>query len=131
MSKLLHAFPLFIKASWQKKLDGMRIIFLFAKASYIVKFVPLRKYHATLFCKVEKYPIDLSNHMAQINFIRRVLKVLPGSHTCLKECIIVHLYFKKNNINIPIYLGVNTKDGFKAHAWYDSNRSGEFCQLKN
>ena len=54
---------------------------------------------------------------------------MPGKHTCLKESIIVYLYFKRKGLNIPLYLGVSTESEFLAHAWYDQNSSKGFNQL--
>ena len=55
---------------------------------------------------------------------------MPGQHTCLKESLVVHLFFKKKGLFIPLYLGVNTKDEFQAHAWYDQNSSNGFDPLE-
>ena len=55
---------------------------------------------------------------------------MPGKHTCLKEAIIVHLYFKRKGLKIPLYLGVSTKDEFMAHAWYDESSSMGYNQVK-
>jgi Transglutaminase-like superfamily len=66
-------------------------------------------------------PIDLTPYRNDINLIQKVIMQLPGKQTCLKESIIVHLFFKRIGINIPIHLGVSTKGDFLAHAWYDQN----------
>ena len=74
-------------------------------------------------------PIDLMPYKKDITLIKKVIRNLPGRHTCLKESIIVHLFFKPRGINIPLFLGVITKDEFVAHAWYDINNSTGYNQL--
>lgn len=54
---------------------------------------------------------------------------MPGKQTCLKESIIVHLCFKRKKLNVPLYLGVSTKNEFQAHAWYDQIGSNGYNQL--
>ena len=98
----------------------IRIIFLYVKVSYIVKFVPLRKYYHKFFSHGDAQSLDLSKHRDKIRLIKKMMSILPGMHTCLKECIVVHLYFRKYDIYVPIYIGVNTSNGFLAHAWYET-----------
>lgn len=54
---------------------------------------------------------------------------MPGTHTCLKESIIVHLYLRKKGIILPINLGISTKNDLKAHAWYDNNEVNDFNKI--
>jgi len=63
------------------------------------------------------------------DLIQKVIKHMPGKPSCLKESIIVHLYFKRKGLNIPLYLGVSSEIEFLAHAWYDQNSSNGFCRL--
>ena len=74
-------------------------------------------------------PVDLTAYRNDIRLIRKVIMQLPGKQTCLKESIIVHLFFKRKGINIPIHLGVSTKDDFLAHAWYDQDYSMGYQKL--
>lgn len=54
---------------------------------------------------------------------------MPGKHTCLKESLIVFLFFKKRGRAIPLYLGVNTENEFLAHAWYEQEGAQGYKQV--
>jgi len=74
-------------------------------------------------------PFNFLPYKDELKLILKVIKHMPGQHTCLKESIIVHLFFKKKGLNIPLYLGVSTEEEFLAHAWYDQNSSKGYSQL--
>ncbi len=74
-------------------------------------------------------PVDLTPYRNDIKLIQKVIMQLPGKQTCLKESIIVHLFMKQKGVYLPLYLGVNTENEFKAHAWYGQNDLVEYYKL--
>ena len=94
--------------------------FLKFKVDFILRFVPLKKYLFKYFENTNNLNQDLFLDPNEIKLIKRVLKNLPGGHTCLNESIIVHLYFKRKSIYVPLLLGINTNNNIQAHAWYCS-----------
>lgn len=129
MRKQLKLFRSFLLLDNKTKVVIYRIAFLFFKASYIVRFVKLKRYSHWFSTSESDFKVDLTPHKESILLIRRTLKRLPGRHTCLKECIVVHLYLRGKGIHLPIRLGVNTEKGMKAHAWYGPIESKGFNQL--
>jgi len=120
---LLKAIYSFIRLPLGTKIDVLSIVHIYIRVSWLIKCYPLKKYHDKYFKNDDKQPVDLKPYQNEIRLIRKVIKQLPGKQTCLKESIVVHLFFIRKGINIPIYLGVNTKDDFLAHAWYDEKHS--------
>ena len=119
----LKAIYSFIKLPFRTKTDTLIIIFIYLKVSCLIKCYPLKKYHSKYFQNVDKKPVDLKPYKNEIRLIRKVIMQLHGKQTCLKESIVVHLFFKRKGICVPIYLGVSTDDNFLAHAWYDKEHS--------
>jgi hypothetical protein len=60
-----------------------------------------------------------------------VLQHLESEHSCLKESIIVHLYFRRKGISLPIRLGVKIDGTLIAHAWIDGLESNDFFKLNS
>ena len=117
-----------LEAEGKKKVILISIIYL--RVSCLIRCYPLRKYYARYFQHDHSEPFDLSPYRKDLQLIQKVLKHMPGQYTCLKESLVVHLFFKKKGLDIPLYLGVNTKDEFQAHAWYDQDSSKGFDRLK-
>ena len=112
------------------KRELILIVITYVQVSGLIRFYPLRKYYHRYFQHDNIKPFDLNPYREDLKLIQKVIKHMPGKHTCLKESIIVHLSFKRKGLTIPLYLGVNTEDEFQAHAWYDQNSSKGFDQLK-
>ena len=126
LSKIIISY---LKLNWKEKRDALIITLLYIKVSCIIKCIPLRKYYYKFFQYSNEKPVDLTLYKQDIRLILRVIKQLPGSQTCLKESIIVHLFFRRKGIKIPIYLGVNTKHEFSAHAWYNPSGASEYIEI--
>lgn len=129
MIKFTHRIRSILLLNNKTRLFIFRIVILYFRASYIIRFVRLKKYYHWFSTSESDYNIDLTPHNESIQLIKKTIKRLPGPHTCLKECIVVHLYLSKKGIKVPIHLGINTENGLKAHAWYGPNASKGFNQL--
>lgn len=105
------------------------IVYAKYKASVLINFVPLRFYFNRYFIQKEKYLIDLEPYNKDILFVKKVLNALPGKATCLKECIVVHLYLKKKGIIVPIHLGILNEGRLHAHAWIDHSNAAGFKKI--
>lgn len=130
MAKPRKIASFFLHASWPLKKDVLRITLLYIRVTCMTRLLPIRFYYKRYFNQRENETIDLLEHEEKLSRIRKTLCNLPGRYTCLKECIVVHLYFKRHGIYVPLYLGVNVENGFKAHAWYDPEKSNSFCQVE-
>ena len=104
MNKTKKIYRSFICVSLTEKKKLLHIVALAVKVSLIIKLIPLRYYLYKYFSTLEKQVVELQPYYAEISLIKRVLNNLPGTHTCLKESIIVYLYLRKYGIDIPIYL---------------------------
>lgn len=111
------------------KRDVILVIFTYIRVSFLIRFYPLRKYHHKYFQHDQLNPFDFAPFADELKLVQKVIKHMPGKHTCLKESIIVHLHFKKKGIEVPIFLGVNKENELTAHAWYDELGSGGYSQL--
>jgi hypothetical protein len=129
MKKPLKACVSFFRLNGRMKKQVVLIIITYLRVSCLVRCCPLKKYYHRFFMHDNIKPFDFAPYRDDLNLINKVIKRMPGKHTCLKESIIVHLYFRRKKLNIPLYLGVSTKNEFQAHAWYDQNRSGGYNQL--
>lgn len=118
MRKSLKACISFFRLPGKKKKEVVLIIITYFRASYLVRFYPLKKYYHKFFVHDQKEPLDLTTYRNDLTLIKKVIKYMPGKHTCLKESIIVHTYFKKKGLYIPLFIGVSTESEFLAHAWY-------------
>lgn len=98
------------------------------KVSYLIKCYPLKKYYSKYYQNEDKELVNLKSYKNDIKLIHKVIMQLPGKQTCLIESIVVHLFFRRNGNNIPIYMGVRTKDDFLAHAWYDEKHAMGYCK---
>lgn len=125
----LKAIYSFIKLPFRAKTDILIIVFIYLKVSCLIKCYPLKKYHSKYFEKNDNKPVDLKPYQSEIKLIRKVIMQLPGKPTCLIESFVVYLFFKRKGVKIPIYLGVNTKDDFLAHAWYNEKHSGGYTKV--
>jgi len=129
MKKPFRALISFFRLSAKKKKEVIQIIITYFRVSWLIRYYPLRKYYDKYFQHDKKEFFDFMPYRAELKLIQKVIKHMPGKHTCLKESIIVHLSFKKKGLYIPLYLGVNTEKEFLAHAWYDQNSSKGYSQL--
>ena len=130
MKKLFKAFVAFCKYNLKEKKEVILIIAAYLRVSCLIKCFTLRKYYGRYFIHDSSGPFDFSPFRKEINLIRKVIKYLPGKHSCLKESLVVFLFFKRKGLHIPLYLGVSTKNEFLAHAWYDRNNSKGFDALE-
>lgn len=130
MIKALKASLSFFKLDGKVKKEAIQIMILYLKVSCVIRCYPLRKYYHKYFLHDNEKPFDFAPYRNDISLIKKVIKYMPGKPTCLKESIIVHLYFKRKGLKIPLYLGVSTKDEFMAHAWYEKNSSKGYNQVK-
>ena len=112
------------------KKDVMLIIISYVKVSCLIRFFPLKKYYHKYFQHGNSELFDFKPYHNELLLIQKVIRYMPGKHTCLKESLIVFLFFKKKGLHVPLYLGVSTKDEFQAHAWYDQASSKGFDALK-
>ena len=129
MKKLLKAFISFFALNGRMKKAVVLIIILYVRVSWLIKCFPLRKYYHKYFTHDSIKPFDFEPYRNDLNLIKKVIKQMPGKHTCLKESIIVHLFFNRKGLNIPLYLGVSTGNEFLAHAWYDQVSSNEYKRI--
>jgi len=58
-----------------------------------------------------------------VRLYRKVVKWIPVNLSCLIETMALKLYMKRYNLNFPIFIGVKTKNGLQAHAWYSGKSS--------
>lgn len=130
MNKPFKSFISFFGLNAKTKKDVITIIVIYLQVSMLIRYSPLRKYHDRFFLHDHNKPFDFIPYKQDLKLIRKVIKHMPGKHTCLKESIIVHLCFKRKGLYIPLYLGVNTENEFLAHAWYEQNNSNGYDQLK-
>lgn len=129
MNKPFKAFISFFGLNAKTKKDVVFISFTYLKVSCLIRYYPLRKYHDRFFLHDNIEPFDFRPYKKDLKLIQKVIKHMPGKDTCLKESIIVHLYFKRKGHNVPLFLGVSTEKEFLAHAWYDQNSSKGYSQL--
>jgi len=129
MRKKLKALISFFKLNWKAKKDVLLIMISYIRVSWLIRCYPLRRYYHKYFAHHITEPFDFAPYRNDLNLINKVIKHMPGKHTCLKESIIVFLYFKKRGLRIPLYLGVNTEGEFLAHAWYEEEGSEGYRQV--
>jgi len=129
MKKLLKACISFFRLNGEMKKELFLITITYLRVSCLVRCYPLRKYYHKFFLHDSRKPFDFAPYRKDLSLIKKVIKHMPGKHTCLKESIIVHLCFKRKGLNIPLYLGVNTENEFLAHAWYDQLSSNGYNQV--
>ena len=129
MKKPFKAFISFFHLNANKKKEVILIVITYLRVSWLIRFYPLRKYYNKYFRNDNNELFDFIPYRNELNLIQKVIKHMPGKHTCLKESIVVHLSFKRKGLNVPIYLGVSTENEFLAHAWYDQKSSKGYSQL--
>jgi hypothetical protein len=129
MKKSLKAFFSFFALNGKMKKEVIFIIIIYLQVSRLVRCYPLRKYFNKYFLHDNIKPFDFAPYRNELSLIKKVIKHMPGKHTCLKESLIVHLSFKRKGLNIPLYLGVSTENEFLAHAWYDQISSNGYNRL--
>ena len=129
MKKPFKAIRSFLALNGKMKKDVVFIVILYSRVSWLVRWYPLRKYYKKYFVHKNVEPFDFGPYRKELTLIKKVIKHLPGKHTCLKESIIVHLFFKKRGPAIPLYLGVSTQNEFLAHAWYEPEGSHGYKQV--
>lgn len=94
------------------------LIFLYLiKVIFTVKIVPLKYYYSNYFTDGKIQRSEMQSFSKEVSLIKKVLRSVPFSVTCLMESMVVKLYLKHININIPIFLGIQNNDEFRAHAW--------------
>ena len=129
MKNPLKAIISFFDLNVKKKKEVILIVITYFRVSCLIRCYPLRKYYHRYFMHDNSKPFDFLPYKDELKLIQKVIKHMPGKHTCLKESIIVHLSFKRKGLNIPLYLGVSTEKELLAHAWYDQNSSTGYSQL--
>jgi hypothetical protein len=129
MKKSLNTFISFFDLNEKMKKEVILIIISYLQVSWLIRCSPLRKYYHKYFLHDITEPFDFVPYRNDLSLIKKVIKHMPGKHTCLKESIIVHLFFKRKGLNIPLYLGVSTENEFLAHAWYDQISSNGYNRL--
>jgi hypothetical protein len=129
MQKSLKAFISFFALNGKMRKVVVLIMIFYLRVSWLIRCYPLKKYYHKYFLHDNIKPFDFAPYRNELSLIKKVIKYMPGKHTCLKESIIVHLHFKKKGLHIPLYLGVSTEDEFLAHAWYDQNCSNGYNRL--
>ena len=129
MSRRLHTFISFFRLDGRMKKDVIIIVLIYIRVSCLIRCYSLSKYYNKYFRHDHTEPFDFTSFMKELNLVRKVIKQMPGKQSCLKESIIVHRYFKRKGIYVPLYLGVNTDKEFLAHAWYDQRGSKGFNQV--
>lgn len=129
MNKRVHAFISFLSLDGQRKKDVVTIVMIYFRVSCLIRCFHLSKYYHKYFLHDHTAPFDFTPLLKDLNLVRRVIKQMPGTPSCLKESIIVHRYFKRKGFYIPLYLGVSTEKEFLAHAWYDHRGSKGYHQV--
>ena len=129
MKRPLKAIKAFFNLNGERKKDVGFIMMSYIRVSWQVRYYPLRKYYHKYFAHDVAEPFDFVPYREDLILIKKVIKHMPGKHTCLKESIVVFLHFQRKGLNIPLYLGVNTENEFQAHAWYDQGGSNGYKQL--
>jgi hypothetical protein len=124
--KLLKKYYSFvITSSYKRILVVGYIAILSVLLKVIVKYLPLKWYYNYFFnnhCHEEQ---DLQPFINEIDHVKRIIKSLPWNCSCLIESFILHIYFRKSNLLLPIELGISLKNNFRAHAWnFESSRRG-------
>lgn len=129
MKKPLKAIKAFFTLNGRKKKEAILIMILYLRVSRLVRRQPLKKYYHKYFVHDNREPFSFEPYSKDLALIKKVIKHMPGKNSCLKESIIVHLYFKQKGLNVPLYLGVNTENEFLAHAWYDQENSNGYNKV--
>jgi hypothetical protein len=129
MKKPFRALVSFFRLSAKQKKELIQIIIIYFRVSCLIRYSPLSKYYDKYFLHDSKDFFDFMPYRAELKLIQKVIKHMPGKHTCLKESLVVHLSFKRKGLFVPLYLGVNTENEFLAHAWYDQHSSKGYSQL--
>ena len=129
MRKAGKAYISFFRLKRKERREVIPIIVDYTRVSFLIRFSSLRKYYDRFFRNEGREPFDFLPYTDDLKLIKKVIRRLPGKYTCLKESLVVFLYFNRQGIQIPLYLGVSTKEEFRAHAWYDENNSNGFDVL--
>jgi hypothetical protein len=129
MSRPLKAIKAFFTLNGTMKKEVVFIVISYVRVSWLVRFYPLKKYYHKYFANDVTKPFDFAPYREDLILVKKVIKHLPGKHTCLKESIVVFLHFRKKGLTIPLYLGVNTENEFLAHAWYEQVSSNGYKQV--
>lgn len=129
MNKVYKAISSFLKLSFQKKISVFFILFSYLRVRTLLSIIPLDWYFNKYFGnkEVHKRELQLSDH--ELGLVRVVLNKLPCKSTCLIESMVVHLYFRRQNIYVPIQLGVKTGGILLAHAWYRPDYSQGYTMI--
>lgn len=107
------------------------IALLYYFSRLLIYCIPLKFYYRKIFVFNGQENINLQPYLKDIRQIYTVLDALPGKKSCLIECFVIHFFFLRKGIVIPIFLGVKTSGPFQAHAWFDSKMSNGFHKLEN
>lgn len=129
MNNLIKYILYFYASSNRKKLNIIFIMLIYIKVKFMVSFFPLIRYQH-LFNSNHSQANDLQRFLKEFQLIKKVVDALPGSSTCLIESLVAHFYLRQYNLNVPIYLGVRTKNTFQAHAWIYQSRSSGFTKIE-
>lgn len=111
----------YLKLSRRHKISLWIILYLYIKAIILVYYIPLNKYKHRFTKKPDNYFLHMPLYSDELSLILKLGKRLPLRITCLIESIVIQDYFKKYNLNVQIYLGVNKTDKLIAHAWCIEN----------
>lgn len=112
-------------------MDVLKILFFLLKSSFIVHFIPLRRYHDRYFITSETNTVDLQPYIPKIRLLYRVISSLPIKVTCLIECMAIKNYLETFSVNQNIFIGIQTSDKLLAHAWCWQTQKNGYLELNS
>lgn len=117
-------------SSIKEKIFIVRICLLYSKVMIFVKFLPLKFYYHKFFSEYDLQEGSIYSYRRELNNIKKISRFLPWKVTCLMESMVIHSYLKRENIYLPIKLGVSLNGQMKAHAWCINNTLQNYTQIK-
>jgi len=129
MNRSIHVIKKFFKSSSGDKVTSLRFIGLFLYVGLIVRFIPLRHYYDKFFSIHDSSAFEMQPYSKEICIMHKIMKVLPWKVTCLMESMVIKLYFRLKRMDVPIYIGVETKPILKAHSWYITSERNKFSEF--
>lgn len=126
----IRSFSRFVLLPNKTKIAIIWIVCYYIKAIVIVKFFPLKSYFNKYFSLSQiNHDLEFVNHNDKTRIISKVLKYFPRGSSCLIESLVVHLYFKRLKIYVPLHLGISIKHDLRAHAWYYNSPSHDYVKI--
>jgi len=109
----------FFKFDTSKRLSIVYILTLLILVKLLVNLIPLKYYYYKLLFNNMNCNIDLQPYYCNFRLFKKIIRKIPLKITCLEESLAMRLYFRKFNINLPVYLGIkiDSKNKLIAHAW--------------